>query len=121
MNTFEMMQILAVDWGYRCFGMDHIVDKRVRALRCAEEAVELAQACFVDKDTVLKMVDMIYDRPMGDPKQEIGGVLITAAVIANAFESTAHDLMLKELRRVLDKSPKQFALRNMEKVLMGLQ
>jgi NTP pyrophosphatase (non-canonical NTP hydrolase) len=114
------MQILAVDWGYRCFGMDHIIDKRVRSLRCAEEAVELAQACEVDKETMLKLVEVVYSRPVGDPKQEIGGVLVTAAIMANVFEATAHDLMLKELRRVLDKNPKHFANRNHDKETLGL-
>jgi hypothetical protein len=35
---------IALDWACRSFGNDHVYNFPVRALRCAEEAVELARA-----------------------------------------------------------------------------
>jgi len=50
---------------------------RLRARRFLEEALELAQACNVDRENAIRIVNNIYDRPAGDPFQEVGGAAIT--------------------------------------------
>src|SRR6266702_2965551 len=85
MNAIDVMQRIAFDWGVRCFGQKHMNNPAVRALRCAEEVVELAQCCRVPKDTLHKLIDTVYDRPLGQPHQEIGSVLLTTSVLCEQW------------------------------------
>lgn len=132
-NEMAFLADLAWDWGVRAFGRQHMVDTRVRALRMLEEAIELGQACSLDKETVHLLVDKVFERPVGDPAQELGGVMLTLAVLERliAFPSpypiygmrtTGLDYYLrKEVRRCLSKPPEHFAKRNQEKLDLGLR
>jgi hypothetical protein len=120
MNSFNQMQIMAVEWAVRCFGMAHVMDRRVRSLRLVEEAIEYAQSVGTDPEMIHRLTDMVYARPPGEPVQELGGVMLTAAVAADSLGVMAHEVMFRELRRVLAKSPEHFAKRNLEKIGMGV-
>jgi hypothetical protein len=52
------------------------MDRRERALRLLEEAVELAQAEGITLAQVARQVAHVYERPAGDPEQEAGGVAV---------------------------------------------
>jgi hypothetical protein len=111
---------IALDWAIRCFGRAHVFDRPIRSLRLAEEVIELAQAYQVPKEKLLLLVETVYSRPPGDPYQELGGVMMTATVLA-ASEGNDPDYYLEaELRRVLSKPDKWFAERNQEKLDLGL-
>jgi hypothetical protein len=59
----------------------------------------------------------VYDRPRGDVAQEMGGVLMTAYVMcAGSLGEDPMNIFQKELRRVLKKTPEEFAKRNTEKM-----
>lgn len=45
----KVLTNIIVDWGIRAFGCEHMRDPRVRALRLAEETIELAQALDVPR------------------------------------------------------------------------
>jgi hypothetical protein len=62
-----------MEWVKRCFG-DQANDPGVRALRLAEEAIEFAQAVGVDRVKLQQLITYVYDRPAGNPAQELGGV-----------------------------------------------
>lgn len=111
---------LALDWALRCFGREHVENLPVRALRVAEEAVELAQACGIPKEKMLDLVEIVYARPRGQFTQEVGGVLMTINILAASIGLDPDDAFLTELRRVLEKSPEHFSARNKEKIDMGL-
>jgi len=111
---------IALDWACRSFGNDHVYNFPVRALRCAEEAIELAQAYDLPKEKMLELVEVVYGRPPGDPKQELGGVAMTATVLAAAHGHDLEAFLEIELRRVLAKPPEHFAKRNQDKIDMGL-
>ena len=111
---------IARDWAIRCFGKEHVYNNSVRALRCVEEAVELAQAYDVPLETMLKLVKTVYARPKGDPYQEIGGVLLTVCVLCASRALNVEQVLLDELRRCLEKPPKEFAQRNQDKINLGL-
>lgn len=111
---------IVVDWGERAFGRDHIRDRRVRALRFAEEAVELAQALGVPKEQVARLVDVVYSRPAGEDIQEIGGSMVCLAVLCDTLGVDIDQAFEKEVRRVLAKSPEHFAERNKQKLDLGL-
>jgi hypothetical protein len=117
----DHMTLIAADWGKRCFGEAHMRDLKIRSLRLAEEAVELAQASGVGAGQMHALVDAVYERPVGDQYQEAGGVALTLAVFCwAAFNRSSEDAFETELLRVLTKTPEYFAKRNSEKIKQGL-
>lgn len=121
MADMDLMARLAYAWGERCFGREHMQDLGVRALRCAEEAVELAQAADVSKDMMHKLVEVVYSRPHGEMHQELGGVLLTSSVLALAMGyDSPLGVFEYELSRCLSKNPMDFAKRNQDKMQLGL-
>lgn len=112
---------IAVAWARRSFGDEHVDDHGTRALRVAEEAVELAQAEGLSKEKLLRLVEVVYSRPPGYPPQELGGVMLTAAVYAGITGTTPYEAFARELYRVLEKDPTHFAKRNQEKIDLGLK
>lgn len=121
---------LALEWAIRSFGDDQMRNLPLRSLRVVEEAIELAQACGVPKETVALCVDKVYERPTGEIAQEIGGVLMTIYLFVAARARPDHlgrigqespdEYFVDELARVLAKSPEHFAKRNAEKLSLGL-
>lgn len=73
-----------VAWATRAFGSNVVLDKQERGFRFVEEALELAQAGGISRDDVLKLVDYVYNRPVGSIDREIGGTLTTLAVLCEA-------------------------------------
>jgi len=111
---------IAVDWGVRCFGADHMRDRRVRALRLVEEAVELAQACHVSEAQIEQLVEVVYSRPRGMAHQEAGGVMVTLAVLCDHLGIDIETAFEIEVRRCLSRDPADFAERNRQKIAAGL-
>lgn len=75
-------QILAFAWLCRCFGKEIARNKRERAFRFGEEAIELLQASELSKDDVINLVNYVYSREIGDPVDEIGGAIVCLTVLA---------------------------------------
>jgi NTP pyrophosphatase (non-canonical NTP hydrolase) len=111
---------LALDWACRSFGDEHVYNGPIRALRLAEEAVELAQAYGIPKDKVIDLIGIVYSRPAGIPSQELGGVMMTTTVLAASLGHDPEMYLENELRRVLAKPVHHFAQRNQEKLDLGL-
>ena len=86
----------------------------------AEEAVECAQALGVPKETMLRLIEVVYSRPLGSPLHELGGVLNTACVICHARGYDPVDVLATEIERCLMMPPEKFSKRNDEKVALGL-
>ncbi len=90
-------------WARVCFGEAHALDIPTRNHRFLEEALELVQAGNCTQEDAHALVDYVYGRPVGDPTQEVGGVLITLAALCTAQAidmEAAGDL---ELQRVWQK------------------
>lgn len=111
---------LAYDWAVRSFGTHNVDHMPMRALRLAEEAVELAQAHGLDKEKMHHLVDVVYSRPIGDPYKELGGVLMCAYVMSAAQKLDPTDVFADELNRCLCKTPEFFFARNRDKIELGL-
>lgn len=111
---------IAYEWACRCFGESHVRNRNIRALRLGEEAVELMQACSIPKEKVVELVNIVYSRPAGTPEQELGGVAMTAEIMAAASGISLSTYFEIELLRVLAKSPKEFTKRNEDKIMLGL-
>lgn len=118
--TTRVLTRLAFEWAVRSFGIEHVQNRKLRALRLLEEAVELAQAFEVPKDKIMNLVEVVYQRPPGDPAQELGGVMVTTAVLAGTYGSNPEFFFEEELARVLAKPPEHFAQRNQEKLDLGM-
>jgi hypothetical protein len=80
----ESTQLEARRWAKYVFGEEVADDVLLRTLRFAEEAVELTQACGLARSDIHKMVDIVYDRPVGVVRQEVGGVMLTLLVLCSA-------------------------------------
>lgn len=117
----KILTDIAVAWAVRSFGHAHVRDFGTRSLRVAEEAVELAQAAGLPKEKLLDLVEIVYSRPVGSINQELGGVMLTTAVLSGIRGFTYQEAFEHELYRVLDKPPEHFAKRNQEKLNLGLK
>lgn len=74
-------------WVRNAFGYGVARDRRERALRFAEEALELAQATGeLSHEDAEALVRYVWDRPSGAVVQEVGGVLVTLAALCDAHE-----------------------------------
>lgn len=75
-------------------------DLAERLARFLEESLELVQALGMTLDDADKVVEYVFDRPAGEPPQEVGGVTNTLAALCTY---TGHDMMAcaeAELARV---------------------
>lgn len=88
------------EWALQCFGTAVATDLKERRQRFLEEAIELAQASGADKDEIIKLVDYVFSRPIGDRFQEVGGVMVTLAVLCSPINVDLQDAVETELTRV---------------------
>ena len=87
-------------WCRMCFGDDYDETLVTRAKRLLEEAIELAQALDLPRTTAKTLVDFVYDRPVGEDVQEVGGVMVTLAALCAAAGYNMQDCGEMELKRV---------------------
>lgn len=78
-------QLKCADWVLKCFGAEVLADKSERNYRFLEEALELAQSHGVTKEEALKLVDYVFGRPLGEPTQEVGGVMTTLSTMCTVY------------------------------------
>lgn len=97
------LQARSVTWATAAFGIDDVMDRKLRALRFIEEAVELVQAGELSSDDVLKIVKMVYSKPPGEIRQEVGGVMVTLAVFCHALGVNMNLAGIREVERCWDK------------------
>lgn len=99
----RVFQTAAWNWAARCFGLELASHKPQRNHRFLEEALELTQSLGCTAAEAHMLVDYVFGRPVGEPRQEVGGVMMTLAVLCTAngldLERAAND----ELARVWDK------------------
>lgn len=120
MAVENALEQIALDWAVRCFTQAQVYDRPTRALRILEEAHELAQALYVTEAEAEVVLRTVHSRPRGEPRQELGGVMLTTSVMCASMGFTTQDVLLMELRRVLAKSTEHFQQRNKEKLDLGL-
>ncbi len=86
-------------WVSECFPAAAQDDVTERAHRFLEEALELVQASGCTKEEARLMIDYVFDRPVGEQDQEVGGVMVTLAALCNALGLSMEDAAEKELAR----------------------
>lgn len=90
-------------WLLDCFGEKIASDKQERNHRFLEEALELVQACGATAGEAHQLVDYVYGRDIGDPAQEVGGVMVTLAALCLAHDLDMHEAGETELARIWKK------------------
>lgn len=90
-------------WLLACFGEMIAGDREERNHRFLEEALELVQACGCSASEAHQLVDYVYGRPVGEPPQEVGGVMVTLAALCLANGLDMHDAAEVELARIWTK------------------
>lgn len=96
----ETLQSKVVDWLLECFGEKIATDVVERNHRFLEEALELVQACGCTKSEAQQLVDYVFDRPVGEKHQEVGGVSITLMALCFANRLSMEDEAERELERI---------------------
>jgi hypothetical protein len=71
-------------WLTKCFGTVIASDKVERNHRFLEESLELVQATGCTQSEAHQLVDYVFNRPVGEPAQEVGGVMVTLAALCLA-------------------------------------
>lgn len=93
-------------WLRECFGDVIPFDKIERADRFVEESMELAQTTpGFTRDRAHALVDYVFDRPVGEPAQEVGGVMVTLAAYCLANGLDMAQAGETELARIWTKVP----------------
>lgn len=89
-------------WVRNCFGETVANDCVERNFRFFEEAAELVQSLGMTAYQAHALVDYVYNRPVGVPFQEVGGVMTTLAALCCANKLDMHEAGEAELIRVND-------------------
>lgn len=93
------------DWMQKCFGAEISADAQERNHRYLEESLELVQSCGCTASEAHQLVDYVFGRPVGEPSQEAGGVMVTMAALCNANGLNMHSDGEVELKRIWRKMP----------------
>lgn len=90
-------------WLLACFGEEIANDRVERNHRFLEEALELVQSLGCTDTEARHLVEYVYGRPIGDPHQEVGGVMVTLAALCLANDLDMHAAGEAELARIWTK------------------
>ena len=94
------LQLRVQRWVYSTLGHESLHNGKERALRLSEEALELAQALEVPAETLHKLVDYVYSRPVGEVAQELGGCAVTLLAASTAAGVNLAEALTTELDRI---------------------
>ncbi|MFK5950960.1 MAG: hypothetical protein QM500_19585 [Methylococcales bacterium] len=87
-------------WLGVCFGAEIANNKEERNHRFLEESLELVQACGCTAHEAHELVDYVFNRPVGETHQEVGGVMVTLAALCLAQHLDMHKAGKAELERI---------------------
>lgn len=90
-------------WMMACFGPETAADKLERGDRLLEEVLELLQSGGFDPARVAALRDYVWGRPVGEPSQEVGGVMVTLAAYCSSHGLDMDQAAETELSRVWGK------------------
>lgn len=96
-------QARVAPWMQACFGQEISADVTERNHRFLEEALELVQAKGCTADEAHQLVDYVYGRDIGEPHQEVGGVMVTLAALCLASNLDMQVAGEDELARIWTK------------------
>ena len=93
-------------WMMACFGAEISSDRLERGDRLLEEVFELLQSGSYPQERVTSLTSYVWSRPIGEPAQEVGGVMVTLAAYCLAYDLDMHSAGETELARIWTKVDK---------------
>ena len=90
-------------WVITCLGLQLADNPVERNHRFLEEALELIQATGCTQKEAHQLVDYVFSRPIGEPSQEVGGVLCTLAALCSTHKIDMDKAGEAELARIWTK------------------
>lgn len=81
----------------KLLGDDAVDNTQERNHRFIEEAIELVQANGMSKSAVMALVDHVFSKPVGEIKQEAGGVLATFTTLCVQADIDIDEIAQDEL------------------------
>lgn len=100
MADIAEFQLRVAAWCVECFGETTASDVVERNWRFLEEALELVQSLGGNAEDAHKLVDYVFGRDAGDPRQEVGGTMVTLAALVAANRLSMEDASFGELTRI---------------------
>lgn len=91
-----------------------------RGRRCHEESTELFQAVGGTREEAHRIVDHVFDKPPGNPLQELGGCGLTLLACAESLDWDLGHSIQDELDRIFTLPMEKFQKRQAENVLNGI-
>jgi hypothetical protein len=88
------------NWMMECFSMAVCRDTTERCHRFTEEALELVQSLGMTNSEAHQLVDYVYGRPIGETRQEVGGVMVTLAALCSSQDVDMIEDGEIELKRI---------------------
>jgi hypothetical protein len=101
--SVESFQDRVRPWLDECFGEEVARNTVERNHRFLEEALELVQSLGCTWEDARKLVDYVFSRDVGEPNQELGGVMVTLAALSLANSLSMNVAAETELARVWQK------------------
>lgn len=98
--NIRSFQHMIDEWMCRCFGRAIAADKTERNYRFYEEATELVQSLGMTREDCYKLVDYVFDRPVGIAQQEVGGVMVTLTALCLASHLDLETAAIMEAERI---------------------
>lgn len=95
----KTLEVRVREWVESRIGKRHM-DRRERAMRLLEEAIELAQAEGITREMVDNQAAHVYARPVGEPSQEAAGVAVCLLGWCAATGNMLATLAEREVRRI---------------------
>ena len=120
MTPVENLTIRVVAWVESRLGTKILMDRKERAARLLEEALELAQAEGVPEILATNLARRVYDRPVGEPRQEAAGVGVCYLAYCHATDLAPLDVVAEEMTRVEGVDPAVTRARHDFKAAAGL-
>jgi len=94
-------QARVLPWMLECFGEAILADGVERNYRFLEESLELVQATGLTRNEAHELVEYTFNRDVGDPHQEVGGVMVCLAALCICHGLDMHADGETELLRIL--------------------
>lgn len=106
-------------WARATFGPVALV-RGERLLRFIEEAIELAHAEGMERDTLNRVCDRVYSRPVGDTPKEIGQAQACLETFAESIGLSCDVEAQREWERVQQIPSAEWERRHAAKQLIGI-
>jgi hypothetical protein len=112
-------QRVAFAWAYQTYG-EVVRIGRYQAFRFIEECLELVQAMGLTREDVMRVVDYVFSRPVGDVRVEIGDARLCLDILSETQGLDSEQMYDDCLLRVMALDPEKTRAKDKMKIEKGL-